>query len=189
VLIYTTTKLIHLPGLIFILLFGLFIGNLKGLKRIKLLGKLQPDILEKEVPRFNDLTNEAAFLVRTLFFLLFGYLIQTHELLNEETFLWAVGICLGIFLIRYIFLQLLRIKLSPLLFIAPRGLITILLFLSIPESQSIGIVSNSLVIQVVILSAILMMGGLILHRTKIEASDKPFPPKSDEDKSPVHPLN
>ncbi|MCU0354611.1 MAG: sodium:proton antiporter, partial [Cytophagales bacterium] len=50
----------------------------------------------------------------------------------------------------------------PLLFIAPRGLITILLFLGIPAAQSIDLVNRSLVIQVIVLTALVMMAGLML---------------------------
>jgi hypothetical protein len=39
-------------------------------------------LLNKEVAKFKELTIEATFLVRALFFLLFGYLIQTSEIAN-----------------------------------------------------------------------------------------------------------
>jgi cell volume regulation protein A len=168
VLIYAVTKIYHLPGLIFILLFGIFLGNLDELKSNKFIQKLQPDLLNKEVHKFKELTTEIAFLVRALFFLLFGYLIKTRELLNTETIIWAVGICLGIFALRYITLKTFKINTKPILFIAPRGLITILLFLSIPDNQIIDLVNNSLIIQVIILSALVMMFGLMSHKTKDE---------------------
>jgi cell volume regulation protein A len=168
VLIYAVTKIYHLPGLIFILLFGIFLGNLDELKSNKFIQKLHPDLLNKEVHKFKELTTEIAFLVRALFFLLFGYLIETSELLNTETIIWAVGICLGIFALRYITLKTFKINIKPILFIAPRGLITILLFLSIPDNQIIDLVNNSLVIQVIILSALVMMFGLMSHKTNDE---------------------
>lgn len=52
---------------------------------------------------------------------------------------------------------------NPLLSIAPRGLITILLFLSIPENQGISLVNNSLIIQVIIFTALIMMVGLMVQ--------------------------
>jgi hypothetical protein len=164
VLIYDISKIYHLPALIFILLFGLFLGNLDELKDNKFIKKLQPEILNKEVHKFKELTIEIAFLIRSLFFLLFGFLIQPAELLNTDTIIWAAGITFGIFLIRYIFLKLFQLKAQPLLFIAPRGLITILLFLSIPLSQVIEIANKSLIIQVIILSALVMMMGLLMNK-------------------------
>jgi len=168
VLIYAVTKIYHLPGLIFILLFGLFLGNLDELKSNKFIQKLQPAILNKEVHKFKELTTEIAFLIRALFFLVFGYLIETSELLNTDTIAWSVSICTGIFTLRYMALKVFRISIKPVLFIAPRGLITILLFLSIPASQVINLANNSLIIQVIILSAFIMMIGLMSNKENEE---------------------
>lgn len=173
-LIYAISKIYHLPALIFILLFGLFLGNLNELKRFEFIQKLQPDILNHEVHKFQEITAEAAFLVRALFFLLFGYLIETAELLNTATIAWAIAISLGIFVSRAIFLLAFKIPLQPLLFLAPRGLITILLFLSIPLSQTCTLVSKSLVIQVIIISALMMMFGLMAHKTEPEEEKEAF---------------
>jgi potassium/hydrogen antiporter len=171
VLIYAVSKMYHLPALIFILLFGLFMGNLDELKHIAFIQKLQPNILNKEVHRFKDLTTEIVFLVRALFFLLFGFLIETSELLNSSTIIWAVSITGSIFLLRWVCLKLFKLPVKPLLFIAPRGLITILLFLSIPISQSNSIANKSLIIQVIILSALVMMFGLIASKASVKQSE------------------
>lgn len=166
VLIYEVSKIFHLPGLVFILIFGLSIGNIDELKRFKWIEKFRPDELNKEVKKFRELTIEAAFLVRALFFLLFGYLIKTSEVLNADTFLWALGIVCCIFVFRAIQLKLSRLPLQPLLFVAPRGLITILLFLSIAPTQTIPLVNKSLIIQVIILTALIMMIGLMANKPK-----------------------
>ena len=52
--------------------------------------------------------------------------------------------------------------LFPLLFVAPRGLITILLFLGIAPEHSILLVNKSLIIQVILMTAIIMMLGLMI---------------------------
>ena len=164
VLIYAISKIYHLPALIFILLFGIFLGNLDEIKHNKFIQKLKPNILNGEVHKFKELIAEIAFLVRSLFFLLFGYLIQTSELLNIETIRWALGITVAIFLIRLLFLRIFKLPTKPILFIAPRGLITILLFLTIPISQNIEVANKSLVIQVIILTALVMMFGLMTNK-------------------------
>lgn len=164
VLIYAVSKVYHLPGLIFILLFGLSIGNLDELKKFKWIEKFKPDELNKEVNKFKELTIEGAFLVRALFFILFGYLIEAAEVLNPNTFIWALGIVFFIFAFRAIQLKLSNLSLRSLLFVAPRGLITILLFLSIDPTQSIPLVNKSLIIQVIILTALLMMIGLMANK-------------------------
>jgi potassium/hydrogen antiporter len=165
-LIYALAKLYHLPGLVFILLFGIFLGNLDELKHLNFINRLNPDILNREVMKLKELTIEGAFLIRALFFLLFGFLIETEELFNGETMTWAAGITLGIFVLRYFFLKSFRLPVSPLLFVAPRGLITILLFLSIPASQAMDLSNKSLIIQVVVLTALVMMTGLIANKSK-----------------------
>lgn len=168
VLIYEISKVYHLPALIFILLFGLFLGNLDELKRYKFIERLQPAILNKEVRRFKELTYEIVFLIRSLFFLLFGYLLETSELLNSKTIIWALLIVASIFVIRFIFLKIFKIPVNPLVFIAPRGLITILLFLTIPLSQKEALANKSLIIQVIIIMALVMMFGLMFNSKKQE---------------------
>lgn len=172
ILIYAISKIYHLPSLIFILIFGLFISNLDEMKRFTFINKLQPEILNVEVQKFKEITTEITFLIRALFFLLFGFLIETNEILNPDTIVWAIVITISIFIIRFLFLKILKLRAIPLLYIAPRGLITILLFLSIPMNQSLGIVNNSLIIQVIILSALIMMFGLLKNTTDEAAIEK-----------------
>lgn len=167
-LIYQISEIYHLPSLVLILMFGLVVGNIDKLKNNKLIEKLHPEVLQKEVVKFKELTGEMAFLIRTLFFLLFGYLINLKELFNLETLVWAIGIVAGIFLLRAIYLFIMRLPMQPLLFVAPRGLITILLFLTIPISQQIEVINSSLVIQVIIITSLMM----ILMKMKLKAKTK-----------------
>ena len=166
ILIYYISKVYHLPALIFILLFGLLVGNLDEMKQFKFVERLQTEILNKEIQKFRELTSEFTFLIRTLFFILFGFLIKTDELLNRETAAWSLTITAAIFLVRAIVLKFVKLDMKPLLFISPRGLISILLFLSIPASQSSQLVNNSLVIQIVILTALFLMFGLMFFKNK-----------------------
>jgi cell volume regulation protein A len=163
-LIYGIAKLFHLPALIFILIFGLFIGNIDELRQYKFIQKFHPVNFTKDVHKFREITAELAFLIRALFFLLFGFLIDLEDVLNSETILFALCITLGIFIVRFIILKIFKLQTNPLVFIAPRGLITILLFLSIPISQQIEQIDKSLIIQVIILSALIMMIGLMRYK-------------------------
>ena len=172
ILIYTVLEFYELPSLIFILTFGLFIGNLYKFKRFKWIKKLHPEELKTEGQKFKEITVEMAFLVRALFFILFGYLLKTYEILNLQTLLLSVCIVAGIFVIRILQLKISRLPLKPLLFVAPRGLITILLFLSIVPAQRLELVNKSLIVQVIILTALIMMVGLMVF---------PVGEKKDED--------
>jgi cell volume regulation protein A len=167
-LIYAIAKLYHLPALIFILIFGLFLGNLDELKRFNWINKLKPDELNVEVHKFKELITEGTFMIRTVFFLLFGYLIETAEIINSDNFLWAAGIVTVVLIIRAIQFKITKIPMFPMLFIAPRGLINILLFLSIVPAQQIPLVNKSLILQVVLLSALVMMIGLMATGKKKE---------------------
>ena len=169
ILIYEISKIFHLPALIFILVFGLSIGNLDELNHYKWAQRFRLDLLNKEVAKFKELMVEGTFLVRALFFLLFGYLIETAEIINTDTLVWAVGIVVALFALRYLQLKLSKIPMFPLLFVAPRGLITILLFLSIDPLSTIPEVNKSLIIQVILLTAVIMMIGLMVTAKQQEA--------------------
>lgn len=160
-IIYFISKIYHLPALVFILVFGIFLGNIEGFKRHSWFERFKPDILDKEVQKFKELTTEATFLVRSLFFILFGYLIETREIMNANTFKWAIFVTLTIYVIRVLQLKLSKLPLLPMLFVAPRGIITILLFVSIAPENNIIMVDKSLIIQVIVLTALTMMVGLM----------------------------
>jgi Kef-type K+ transport system membrane component KefB len=164
ILIYSISKVYHMPSLIFILIFGLFIGNIDELKKLSWINRMKPENLNQEVHKFKEITTEITFMIRALFFLLFGYLINISELLNMDTALWAFLLTGSIFLLRFIVIYLFQLKQNPILFIAPRGLITILLFLSIPSSQQFYMANKSLILQVIILNAFVMMFGLINYK-------------------------
>lgn len=165
VLIYAISEVFHLPALIFIFIFGLFLGNISKLEKLNFTKKLNPADLYPEVHKFKELVSEGAFLIRSMFFLIFGFLIETKEILNGETFLFAILIVGIIFIIRFLLLKIVKMPVDPLLFIAPRGLITILLFLSIPATQAIPQINRSLIIQVIMMTAIIMMIGLMTSKS------------------------
>lgn len=172
VMLYTILKIYHLPGLIFILLFGLFVGHLGKLKQLKWVEKLVTYNPESEVKMFTVLTIEGTFLIRSLFFLVFGYLLESSELFYPSTVLWAFGMVAAFMLVRFLQLLVSRLPINPLLFVFPRGLITILLFLYIGPADSIDIVNKPLIIQVIVLTVLVMTFGLMFS--------KPVPDNEDE---------
>lgn len=184
-LIYGITKSLHLPGLIFVMIFGLFVGNFNKLTRYSWAQYFRPQSLLSEAHRFREITGEGAFLIRASFFILFGFLIDDKGLLNVDTLLQS-GIVVGvIFSIRAVLLLLTGLSLRPLLFIAPRGLITILLFLSILPDEKTGSISQSLLLQVILLSALIMTLGTLLGSRKHRRTSSI--PEPDENKSILNP--
>ncbi|HEX4888051.1 MAG TPA: cation:proton antiporter [Luteibaculaceae bacterium] len=160
ILIYEISKVFHLPGLIFILVFGLFLNNIDLIKH-KSLSFFNHESLTREVHKFHELVGEGTFLVKTLFFLVFGFSIELENLIDLHALQIAAGIVLCIFILRFAQLRLFKLPIKPLGFIAPRGLITVLLFLSIAPEQRITLATQSLVVQVVVLTALVMMVGLM----------------------------
>jgi hypothetical protein len=164
ILIYMISTIYHLPPLVFVLLFGLFLSNLNKLKNIKFFRwtrRLKPEDMTDVIFKFKEMTIEIAFLVRAMFFVLFGFLVETSEIINLDTLPWALGIVAGIYLIRFAQLKISHLPINPLLFVAPRGLITIMLFLSINQNSRLPLVNNSLIVQIVIITALIMMVTMI----------------------------
>lgn len=166
ILIYQISVMYHLPSLIFIMILGLFLGNLNELHQFKWIERLKPRELDAEVLRFKGLTIEAAFLIRAIFFLFFGFSMETSEILNTSTLIWAVGICSIIFIFRDIQLRISRLSVKSLLFVSPRGLITILLFLSIDPLNRIPEVNKALITQVILMTSLIMMISLMIASRK-----------------------
>jgi len=133
-LLYALGKKMHLSSLIIILIFGLLIANMNLFFR----GPLKKLLNYKEAKHIYDglhvITMETAFVVRTFFFVIFGITIVLSSLLNLKVTLISVLIIASIYIIRYGILALFIGKdILPQLYIAPRGLITVLLFYAIPD--------------------------------------------------------
>jgi len=174
-LIYEISKIYHLPALIFILIFGIFLGNLDLIRNPKINKLVHPEVLDQEVVNFRQVVTEGTFLIRTLFFVVFGYLIHLPDLLNLQTLLWSLIVVTGVFTVRAVQLKAIGLPMFPLLFVAPRGLITILLFLSIPVSLEMPLVNKSMIIQVIIITVLIMMIGMLFHKEEeVVEEEKPI---------------
>ncbi|MFV0604354.1 MAG: cation:proton antiporter [Niabella sp.] len=178
ILIYQEAKIFHLSALMFILFFGLFMGNIDELQKLnipkpKFLGKIDLHLLHIESHKLSEILREATFLVRAIFFIMFGYTMDYRQLVDGNSVQWAILITLAIYAIRSVQLTFFKMNLSPLIFIAPRGLITILLFYSINPANSIAIVNKPLVVQVIVITCIILMFGSLL--AKKDSSKIPSP--------------
>ncbi|KIA89161.1 cation:proton antiporter [Kaistella jeonii] len=174
ILIYEISKIYHLPALIFILFFGLILGNIDELKHLKFLRNVRFTKLNSEVKHFKDVVVEATFIVRTLFFIVFGFVLKTEDIINTDSLVWSVSIVIAIYLLRAIFLKLGKMDMQPLFYIAPRGLITVLLFLSITPEDRFPYLNESVVIQVILLTTFIMMIGLVFEK-KVKPEMLRFP--------------
>ena len=162
VLVYALGKFFHLPSLVTIFIFGLFLSNVKTLLPDFMKRNLDLEETKKGLHEFHILTAESTFLVKTFFFLFFGFSINLSEFTTIDPFLYGLLIFSVMFGIRYVYFTTttFKFKPSPLVFISPRGLISILLFLQIKEIPFMdGIISviDERVLLVVILASMLIM--------------------------------
>ncbi|WP_405206530.1 cation:proton antiporter [Aquimarina sp. LLG6339-5] len=161
-LLYGVGKKMHLSSLIIILIFGLVIANMKLFFQWKLEGLLDFEKAKTIYHELHVITAETAFVVRTLFFVIFGITITLSSLLNLKVALISILIIISIYLIRYALLRLFVGKdISPQLFIAPRGLITVLLFYAIPAEAMIPGFEPGILLFVIIGTSLIMTGGMI----------------------------
>ena len=87
--------------------------------------------------------------------------MRASEILNPETLPWACVVVMLIVVLRWLSLTVAKQPVVPLLFVAPRGLITILLFLAIDPAQALPLMNRALVIQIIVLTVLVMMFGLM----------------------------
>jgi Kef-type K+ transport system membrane component KefB len=166
-LVYAIGKKFHLSSLIVVLFLGLFLNNaeiipIKKFKELFLYEKLRNDL-----DQFLLLTAESAFIIRTFFFLIFGYIMDIHSLLNWSVLMNGTIAVIVIYGVRALYLKYVaKHGLLPEVYIAPRGLISILLFFDIPESMKLNSTADGLLLFVILATSLIMTFGLL--RTKSE---------------------
>lgn len=95
--------------------------------------------------------------------MVFGTTIDLRALLDLEIFAVGLGIVVFFFIVRFVFLKLFFLKKSifPEFFITPRGLITVLLFFSIPEELTSLTFNSDIILITIIVTSLVMTWGLI----------------------------
>jgi Kef-type K+ transport system membrane component KefB len=169
VLLYSVAEHFHLPSLILILVFGLFLNNTGllplGSRPLRLLHRmLSPERLATELMQFKQLVTEMTFIVRSFFFILFGYSLHLVSLIDPASLAVSLAITAAILAVRSLYFRWRRLPWDALLYVIPRGLITILLFLSIGEGMRIPLLTEGLLSQIIVITSLIMMAGLMKHR-------------------------
>ncbi len=166
-LLYAIGKKMHLSSLIIILVFGLLIANMK----LFFQGRLKKYLNYKQALHIYDglhvVTMETAFVVRTFFFVIFGITISLASLASLQVALVSLLIILSIYLIRFVILRIFIGKdILPQLFIAPRGLITILLFYAIPVEATIPGFEAGILLFIIIGTSLIMTLAMIADKKR-----------------------
>lgn len=166
-LLYALGKQWHLSSLIIILIFGLVIANMPLFFQGFMKRFWKPDKSKELYEGLHVITMETAFVVRTFFFVIFGLTISLASLVNAQVALISGLIIASIYFIRYVILRIFIGKdILPQLFIAPRGLITVLLFYAIPESAEIEGFEPGILLFIIIATSLIMTFALIFDKQR-----------------------
>lgn len=169
VLVYAFGKYLHLPALVTVFIFGLFLKNVSALLPQFLQKHLDIEKTHQGLHEFHILTAESTFLVKTFFFLFFGFSISLGQFDSAMPLLYGLlilGVMMGM---RYIYFLITQFKLKPgpLLYMSPRGLISILLFLQIKDLDFIPktlLIDERVLLIVILLSMLVMTFGNLKHK-------------------------
>jgi len=167
-LLYAVGGIFHLPSLIIILIFGVILNNYKIFFKGGLMKLLDKDRAEEILGDFKIITAESAFVVRTFFFIIFGWSVYLSSLLSFKVIGLGLIILTVIYVVRVIILFVFNGKgIVPQVFLAPRGLITILLFFAIPKELSLGVKFQGVLLFIILGSCLIMTWSLITHKNKL----------------------
>ena len=173
VMVYVLGELIHLPALLLVMAFGIALENHSLVEKTRFNRFIDFEKFRTDLNSFKKIITELTFVVRSFFFIMFGYYSRIEGLFNIANLLTALAIVAGIYLLRVVFLiRILKIPVIPYLFFSPRGLVTILLFLGIPATSRISLIGEEVVTLVILLTLLFMMEGNFFQRKKI-----PFEPE------------
>ncbi len=174
ILLYAIGKLYHLSSLLIILVFGLILNNSKLFFKGPLKPLIDSTEIDKILTDFRLITIESAFIVRTFFFVIFGSTIVLAELVSLMVFIQSAAILIITFGLRWLFLRITVGKdIHPQVFIAPRGLITVLLFFAIPQQFDIPNFENGILLYIILATSLLMTWSLIKNKSNNDEEEDP----------------
>lgn len=166
-LMYAGGKYFHLSSLLIILAFGLVLNNTDVFFRGRLAKYFDQETVKPIMHDFHSLTLESAFVVRTFFFVIFGINITLASLYDIRVAINSFFIVLILYVVRYIALKLTaKEHIFPELFIAPRGLITVLLFFVVIKNPAFNIqgFDPGLLLYPILITSLIMTFALISYR-------------------------
>ncbi len=193
VLLYSAGKLFHLSSLLLILVFGLILSNSDIFTGGKLRRYFDQEAIKKIYSDFLLITVESSFIVRTFFFLVFGLTITLGAIADSKVVLASLIILVLIFLSRYFLLTMFFKKSAyPQWQIAPRGLITILLFFGIPEEYHIedfASFEGVLLLVIIVSSGVMAWSMISFKKRRQNPDDLDLEIETIEDNESIEKLN
>lgn len=171
-LITTIGKVFHLSTLLLILIFGLMLKNRYLLPRF-INRRIDGNRFNKIFENFNLITLESSFVLRTFFFVIFGFSITLSNILSMQVLTLSIAALILLYVSRYLLLRIFLGKnIFPELYLAPRGLISILLFFSIPDRYSVPGFESGTLLFVIITTSIIVAISLVVFQQKQRRIEK-----------------
>ena len=161
-LLYAVGEYFHYSALLIILIFGIILNNTHAFFRGFLSKLINHNQIKSIRHEFVIITNETSFLIRTFFFVVFGLIMNLEGLFNIYFILVSLAVMVVIYLTRILNLKVfIRSTIFPQMLIAPRGLVTILLFARIVEINGERPFAQGILAWVIIGTNLIMMFGLM----------------------------
>lgn len=155
--LYAAGKLMHLSPLIMVLFLGLLLNNPRFIMRLPGLRGAMDESYEATLSEFKVLVQELTFAVRGFFFILLGYWTDLSDLASIRAWAGAVLVLAVVYGGRRLLLRFSGQEAArSLQWLAPRGLITVLLFLEARQVLNLPGYINGVVIIVVLASTALV---------------------------------
>jgi Kef-type K+ transport system membrane component KefB len=168
IMVYAIGQSYHLSSLVLVLSFGLFLNNADTINYAYFRTMFVYKNLSNDLTQLYQLSAESAFIVRTFFFVIFGFTMNIHELNDPVILANGAFILIAIYGVRFIYLKVFQKENSGAeLYIAPRGLVSILLYYNLPETLKIPQIGTSFMFMVVLGSSLFMSIGLLLSKKQI----------------------
>ncbi|MFZ1748898.1 MAG: cation:proton antiporter [Saprospiraceae bacterium] len=166
-LLYSIGKLMHLSSLLIILIFGLVIANMDLFFKGPLKKLLEKAKAQEIYHGLHVVTMETAFVVRTFFFVIFGITIVFSSLASWNVFAISALCIVVIYVIRFVLLRsTVGSDILPQVWIAPRGLITVLLYYAIPVEAKVEGFSEGILLFIIIGTSLIMTFGMIADKRR-----------------------
>ena len=171
ILVYAIGQSFHLSALVLILSFGLFLNNADTIKHAWFRSVFIYKNLANDLTQLHQLSAETAFIIRTFFFVIFGFTMNIYQLNDFVLIANGFIVLASIYVIRFAYLYFFkREHVRPEGFVTPRGLISILLYYNLPQHLKLMEIGTPFLFMVVLGTSLVMSIGLMTTKRKGEVA-------------------
>jgi NhaP-type Na+/H+ or K+/H+ antiporter len=172
ILVYAIGQSFHLSALVLILSFGLFLNNADTIKHAWFRSVFIYKNLANDLTQLHQLSAETAFIIRTFFFVIFGFTMNIYQLNDFVLIANGFIVLASIYVIRFAYLYFFkREHVRPEGFVTPRGLISILLYYNLPQHLKLMEIGTPFLFMVVLGTSLVMSIGLMVTKSKAQTPE------------------